>query len=231
MGRLMERPIDIIVPVHNEVESVDEFYARCAALRLAEALIFVDNASTDGTLARLDAHPGLRVVRHDTNLGWGASVRDGIAATEGECIVIVDADLEYPPEAIPTLLAALEHTPAVYASRFRGPRPPDMPLARRVGNRVMTGFFNLLFSQRLTDFATGMKAVRRSAVPLERLQQNGWEHGAEIAALIALSGHRIGEISVEYTPRQSGSSKMRHLREAVRVVYFLVRYRLRGRTD
>jgi hypothetical protein len=35
--RLMERPIDIIVPVHNEVESVDEFYARCAALRLAEA--------------------------------------------------------------------------------------------------------------------------------------------------------------------------------------------------
>lgn len=227
----MERTVDIVVPVHNEVESVDEFYARCADLALAEALIFVDNASTDGTVARLSAHPGLRLIRHDTNLGWGASVRDGIAATTGERIVIVDADLEYPPEAIPRLLAALEQTPAVYASRFLGARPPDMPLARRLGNRLMTGFFNVLFGQRLTDFATGMKAVRRSAVPLERLQQNGWEHGAEIAALIALSGHRIGEIAVEYTPRQAGRSKMRHLREAVKVIYFLLRYRLRGRTD
>jgi glycosyltransferase involved in cell wall biosynthesis len=223
--------IDIVVPVHNEVESVDEFYARCDRLGLADALIFVDNASTDGTLARLAAHPRLRVVRHDTNLGWGASVRDGIAATDGACIVIVDADLEYPPEAIPQLLAALQQTPAVYASRFLGMQPPDMPLARRLGNRLMTGFFNRLFGQRLTDFATGMKAVRRDAVPLERLRQNGWEHGAEIAALIALSGHRIGEIAVDYAPRQRGASKMRHLREAVKVVYFLLRYRLRGRTD
>ena len=227
----MERPIDIVVPVHNEVDSVDEFYARVTRLGLAESLIFVDNASTDGTLDRLAACERATVIRHATNLGWGASVRDGIAASDGRAIVIVDADLEYPPEAIPTLLAALEQSPVVYASRFRGAHPPAMPWARRVGNRLMTGFFNLLFGQRLTDFATGMKAMRRQAVPLERLRQNGWEHGAEIAALIALSGHQIAEIAVDYAPRQSGSSKMRHLREAVRVVYFLVRYRLRGRTD
>jgi glycosyltransferase involved in cell wall biosynthesis len=227
----MGRPVDIVVPVLNECESIDEFYARVERLGLADALIFVDNASTDGTLERLAAHPRARVIRHATNLGWGASVRDGIAATDGECIVIVDADLEYPPEAIPRLVAALDQVPAVYASRFRGARPPQMPLARRMGNQMMTGFFNLLFGQRLTDFATGMKAVRRGAVPLERLRQNGWEHGAEIAALIALSGHRIAEVAVDYAPRQRGRSKMRHLREALKVLYFLLRYRLRGRTD
>ncbi|HSP98925.1 MAG TPA: glycosyltransferase family 2 protein [Candidatus Dormibacteraeota bacterium] len=223
--------VDVVVPVLNEADSIDEFVSRCADLGLAEALIFVDNASTDGTLDRLAAYPHARVIRHATNLGWGASVRDGIAAGSGDCIVIVDADLEYPPEAIPRLLAALQHSPAVYASRFLGPRPPAMPLARRVGNRMMSRFFNLLFAQHVTDFATGMKAVRRAAVPLERLRQNGWEHGAEIAALIALSGHRIDEIAVEYNPRQAGRSKMRHLREAMKVLYFLLRYRLQGRTD
>jgi hypothetical protein len=96
----------------------------------------------------------------------------------------------------------------------------------------MTGFFNLLFGQRLTDFATGHEGdAPQAPCRSSGCQQNGWEHGAEIAALIALSGHQIAEIAVDYAPRQSGSSKMRHLREAVRVVYFLVRYRLRGRTD
>lgn len=224
----MGRPLDIVVPVFNEVGSIDEFYARVERLGLADALIFVDNASTDGTLAKLDALPRARVIRHATNQGWGASVRDGIAASDGERIVLIDADLEYPPEAIPRLLAALEHSPAVYCSRFRGPRPPAMPLARRAGNALMSGFYNLLFGQRTTDFATGMKGVRRAAVPLHRLRQNGWEHGAEIAALIALSGHRIEEIQVDYTPRQRGRSKMSHLSVAFKVIICLLGYRLRG---
>jgi glycosyltransferase involved in cell wall biosynthesis len=227
----MGRPLDIVVPVFNEVGSIDEFYARVDRLGLADALIFVDNASTDGTLAKLAALPRGRVIRHASNEGWGASVRDGIAASDGERIVLIDADLEYPPEAIPRLLDALEHSPAVYCSRFRGPHPPDMPLARRLGNAMMSGFYNLLFGQRTTDFATGMKGVRRGAIPLYRLRQNGWVHGAEIAALIALSGHQIEEIPVEYAPRQRGRSKMSHLSVALSVIIHLLGYRLRGIGD
>ena len=220
--------VDIIVPVCNEVGSIDELYARVDRLALADRLIFVDNASTDGTLERLAACAKARVIRHATNEGWGASVRDGIAASDGELIVLVDADLEYPPEEIPRLLAALQQHPVVYCSRFRGPRPPDMPLARRLGNALMSGFFNSLFAQHTTDFATGMKGLRRAAVPLARLRQNGWVHGAEIAALIAFAGHRIEEIAVAYTPRQRGRSKLRPVREALKVIAYLLAYRLRG---
>ena len=97
------RALDIVVPIRNEVDSIDEFHARVERLGLADALIFVDNASTDGTLERLAACPRVRVIRHATDEGWGASMRDGIAASDGELIVIIDADLEYPPEAIPRL--------------------------------------------------------------------------------------------------------------------------------
>jgi glycosyltransferase involved in cell wall biosynthesis len=223
----MTGSVDIVVPVRNEVDSIDEFYARVERLGLADALLFIDNASTDGTPERLAAYPRARVIRHARNEGWGASMRDGIAASEANCLVFIDADLEYPPEAIPRLLAALEHSPVVYCSRFLGARPA-MPLLRRLGNSVMSGFYNLLFRQHVTDFATGMKGVRRGAVPLERLRRDGFEHGAEIAALIALAGCAIGEIAIEYTPRRHGRSKMRHLREAAKVLSYLLVYRLRG---
>jgi glycosyltransferase involved in cell wall biosynthesis len=225
----MPPSVDIVVPVLNEAASIDEFIARVERLGLADSLIFVDNGSTDGTLERLAAHRCARVIRHATNEGWGASVRDGIAAGTGDHIVIIDADLEYPPEAIPDLVAALGRSTVVYASRFRGAEPPAMPRLRRFGNVAMSRFYNALFGQRVTDFATGMKAVRRNALPLERLRQNGFEHGAEIAALAALAGCAIDEIAVEYRPREHGRSKMRHVHEAVKVLWYLLVYRVRGR--
>jgi glycosyltransferase involved in cell wall biosynthesis len=232
LGEVKSIPkVDIIVPVFNEEASIDEFYARVERLGYADALIFVDNGSTDGTVERLANCRRAQVILHATNEGWGASVRDGIKASDGEIVVLIDGDLEYPPEAIPNLVEALQHSPVVYCSRFLGPRPPDMPWSRRLGNAVMSGIYNLLFRQRTTDFATGMKGLRRHTVPLERLRRNGFEHGAEIAALIAFAGHRIREIPVEYTPRQRGRSKMRHLREALKVVFFFLVYRIRGTVD
>ncbi|MGH7786047.1 MAG: glycosyltransferase family 2 protein [Candidatus Binatia bacterium] len=225
------RAVDIVVPVRNEVDCIDELYARFERLGLADCLIFVDNASTDGTAQRLAACVQARVIRHTTDEGWGASVRDGIAASKAELLVIVDADLEYPPETVPAVLAALRDHPVVYGSRFLGPQPPDMPWLRRAGNGLMSAFYNRLFGQQVTDLATGLKGLRRGAIPLERLRRNGFEHGAEIAALIALSGHRIAEIAVPYAPRRRGRSKMRHLRVALTVVGLFVRYRLRGRID
>ncbi|MDX2168168.1 MAG: glycosyltransferase family 2 protein [Deltaproteobacteria bacterium] len=220
--------LSIVVPICNEVDSVDEFFRRVDALGLADCLIFVDNASTDGTLDRLAALPRGRLIRHATNEGWGASVRDGIAASDSRLIVLMDGDLEYPPEVLPALLEALRRHPVVYGSRFRGAAPPDMPLARRLGNALMSRFYNLLYGQRTSDFATGLKGLQRAAAPWQRLRLNGWEHGAEIAVLLAFAGNQIAEIAVDYAPRQRGRSKMRHVREALKVIGYLLWFRLRG---
>jgi len=220
--------VDIVVPILNEVESLDTFITRLDRLGLRAALLFVDNGSTDGTLEALARH-GARVLRHDRNLGYGASVRDGINAGRGDKIVIIDADLEYPPEAIPRLLDALDREPVVYCSRFLGAAPPPMPTFRLFGNRLLSGIANVLYGQRTTDLYTGMKGLRRRDLPLAALRRGGFEHGAEIAALIAFSGHRIAEIGVDYTPRQRGHSKMRHIPETAKLVAYLFAYWLRGR--
>ena len=65
-----------------------------------------------------------------------------------------------------------------------------MPLFRRLGNRVVSALYNLLFRQSTTDLYTGMKGLRKDVLDLSVLQKDGFEHGAEIAALIAMSGQR-----------------------------------------
>lgn len=224
----MKREIDIVVPVLNEEESIDEFWDRVARLGYADALIFVDNASCDGTVARIESHPGARLIRHARNQGYGASLRDGIAGGEAPLVAIIDADLEYPPEALPALIETLRQHPVVYCSRFLGSHPPEMPLLRRLGNRLMTGLYNALFGQNATDLYTGMKGFQRGAVPLHLLRKDGFEHGAELAALIALSGRRIHEIAVDYRPRRQGASKMRHAPEALKLAFYVLWYWLRG---
>jgi glycosyltransferase involved in cell wall biosynthesis len=221
------RSVDIMVPVFNEEANIDDFYTRVERLGYADSLVFVDNGSTDGTLDCLARYPNVKVIRHSTNEGYGASVRDGFASCERELFVIIDVDLEYPPETIPHLIDALETEPVVYCSRFLGPVPPAMPLFRRVGNRVVSALYNFLFGQATTDLYTGMKGLRRASLDLRALEKDGFEHGAEIASLIAMSGHRIAEIPVEYFPRNQGISKMRHIPESLKLVFYIVYYWMR----
>ena len=101
-----------------------------------------------------------------------------------------------------------------------------MPLVRRLGNRAISGIFNLLFGQRMTDLYTGMKAIRRDALRGVELQQNGFEHVLELSARLAVAGHRIHEVAVVYTPRSQGVSKMRHIPETLKYVWLVARYRL-----
>jgi glycosyltransferase involved in cell wall biosynthesis len=222
------RSVDIVVPVFNEAECVDELYDRVARLGLADALLFVDNGSTDGTVACIERR-GARLVRHARNLGWGASIRDGIHAGDGERIVVIDADLEYPPETIPSILAALDQHVLVFGSRFLGPEPPTMSRTRIAGNRVMSGVFNALFGQHTTDFCTGLRGIRRSALPLAELRCAGWDHAVELSAMAVEAGHRIAEVPVRYEPRDRGRSKMRHVPVALGLVRSMLAFRLRGR--
>lgn len=218
--------VEIVAPVLNERDSIEDFCARVERIGYAGGLICVDNASSDGTPELLETKPGVRLIRHDCNLGYGASIRDGIAATRSARVVIIDADLEYPPEIIPELIAALERHAVVYGSRFLSSRPPDMPLLRRLGNRVVSSVFNLFFRQSTTDFYTGVKALRREAVDCLRLSRNGFEHVVEMGVQLSRAGFRICEIPVSYEPRRRGVSKMRHLPELLKYVWFITRYRL-----
>lgn len=225
LGRV-SRSLSIIVPVYNEESSIDDFFERIDRLGLADALVFVDNASTDSTLARIEALPKGKVIRHAENLGYGASVRDGLAASDSDDIIITDADLEFPPEIIPEMLEALRDHRVVHGSRFLD-RTPRMTFVRRVGNRFISGFYNILFRQHTTDLCTGVKGMRREAFALDELRLDGFDGAMEIAVLFAISGAEIHDVALVYEPRVRGRSKMRHVPELLRFMRCLVGFWLR----
>src|SRR5437870_9708318 len=105
--------LSIVLPAHNEAENVAPM---CAALKAVLAplgryeLIFVDDGSTDGTLAALRAaaarDPSLRYVAFTRNFGHQAALRAGLRYARGRATVVMDADFEHPPELIPALVDA-----------------------------------------------------------------------------------------------------------------------------
>jgi glycosyltransferase involved in cell wall biosynthesis len=222
----MTPSVDIVVPVFNEAQTVGELFERLCAACPNARVVFVDNGSTDGTLETISALPGAHVIRHAENLGYGQSLRDGIAASSGDYIVMIDADLEYLPEDVPAVVAALAGAEAVYGSRFLGRRFADggMPLSRRLGNALVTGLFNVLFRQNLTDLYTGLRGVRRSAWPASRMERPGFEMVLELAARLVKAGGRIKEVPVAYEPRARGESKMRHVPEFVKFARCVVHF-------
>jgi hypothetical protein len=100
-----------------------------------------------------------------------------------------------------------------------------MPAARALGNRLVTTLFNVLFRQRLTDLYTGIRGVRRAALP-RGLGSMGFELVLEMSARLAQAGVRIAEVPVRYSPRTRGRSKMRHVHEFVKFAYLLIAFRV-----
>lgn len=218
--------VDVIIPVYNEEKILGSFYQRLMALPIPLHPIFIDNASTDNSLQIIKAFPGATVIEHSRNEGYGASLRDGIRSAKADRIVIIDADCEYPPEAIPEMVRRLDDCAIIYASRFLENQQTKMPWLKVLGNRLITQLFNRLFNQHLTDLYTGSKAFRREVVADLPLEQDGFEHVLEFAARLARKGTRIEEMHVLFSPRQTGVSKMSHVNETCKYLYYLFYYHL-----
>lgn len=222
---------DIIVPVYNERDNLPQLLARLRALPdfASFNLVFVDNASTDGSVEFIGNIPGVTLIRHPRNLGYGASLRSGMAAASTGKIVIIDADCEYPPECIPLLLQALSTNHVVYASRLLGKssaQQAGMSLLKWWGNRTISAAYNMLFSQHVTDLYTGCKALRIECLKGIDLQRDGFEQVLELAARLAVRGYSIHEVAVDFSPRSRGTSKMSHLSETIKYFFWLLFYRL-----
>jgi len=219
---------DIVVPIYNEQETVPDLLRRLRDSCPGARLIFVDNASTDGTRDRLEEGGVTDLVRHAENLGYGRSLLDGMRHGSGEYVIVIDADLEYFPEDIPALVECLGTSPAVIGSRFLagGRSPPAMQWYRSLGNGLVTVLFNKLFGQRLTDLYTGVRGFRRSVLPLDELESGGFEFVLELSARLVHAGVDIAEVPARYRPRVTGRSKMRHVPEFVKFARRLVVLRI-----
>ena len=221
--------VSVVVPVYNEVKTIQELLGRIRALPLETEIILVDDYSTDGTrdvLAREAEKPNTRVLLHGHNQGKGAAVRTGLAAITGDVVIIQDADLEYDPADYPTLLRPIQlgRSKVVYGSRFLGEHKA-MYFWHSVGNKFLTLVCNVLFNTTLTDMETCYKVFTADIARNLRLKSDRWGFDPEITAKILRSGHRIYEVPISYNGREFWEGKKIRWHHAFDILLTLLRYR------
>ena len=222
--------LSVIIPVYNEVESIQTIIQRVQATKLAHEIILVDDGSKDGTrdiLGTLDGKNGLRVILHEKNKGKGAAVRTGMNAAQGDILLIQDADLEYDPRDYPELIKPIEEGLAdvVYGSRFLGRAHRVTMFWHMVANKSLTLMTNILYDTILTDMETGYKVFRKEVIAGMVIRANSFNFEPEFTAKILKRKYRIYEVPITFNPRDYTQGKKIKLHDAFEAVWALIKYR------
>lgn len=218
----------VIIPALNEAESIGVVLAAIPA-GLAAEVIVVDNGSTDDTAARALA-AGARVVREDRR-GYGFACAAGVAATQADIMVFLDADLSDFPEEMAALLAPIRAGQAdlVLGSRFLAGNLSRsvMPPQQRFGNWLASRLMQRLYRIPVTDLSP-FRAVRRDVLLALDMREMTYGWPTEMMVKAARRGYRLIEIPVRYRARYAGRSKVSGtVRGAILAAYYILGTTLR----
>jgi glycosyltransferase involved in cell wall biosynthesis len=227
--------VSIIVPAYNEEATIVEILEKVRAQRVEDVafeVIVVNDASNDGTLARLRARPELydTLLSHENNGGKGAAVKTGLRAATGEYILFQDADLEYDPAEYQNLLLPVLRFDAdvVLGSRFLAPRYTRVHyLWHKIGNKAITNIFNVMFNKTFTDLYTCYLLFRRGLVTADELRTAGWEQQAEILCLAVRRSRTHYEVPISYHGRTYDQGKKIRAHHALDVIRTIITMRFR----
>jgi glycosyltransferase involved in cell wall biosynthesis len=228
-GALTDPLLSVVMPVYNELATVEEMIRRVLAVPIRTELIVVDDCSTDGTrdlLSRLQPDLGFTLLLQPRNAGKGSALRRGFDAVRGDLVIIQDADLEYSPEEFPELIELIcqGRADVVYGSRFLG-RHRVFMFTHYAGNRLLTFITNVLYNTMLSDMETCYKVMRTEVLRSMRLESDGFGIEPELTAKIFKRGFRVYEVPITYDGRGYEEGKKITWRDGMVALWVLLKYR------
>ncbi len=219
----MER-ISVIIPAYNEenglAEVVTGLRARLEATGHPFDVVVVDDGSVDGT-AEVASALGVRLVSHSRNLGYGAALKSGIRAAEGEYILICDGDGSYPPESIPALLERMDSHDMVVGSRTGF--SVDRPFFRRLAKGILRRLAIYLSESDIPDLNSGLRVFRkRSALDYFPILPAGYSFTTTITLAMLCNEGSVAYVPINYSKRR-GRSKIRPVRDTLNFLILIIR--------
>lgn len=221
--------LSVIIPVYNEVKTIEEVIARVKATGFANEIILVDDGSSDGSteiLKKYQGQPGFQVIICDVNRGKGAAVREGIKAAKSKYAIIQDADFEYDPKDYAKLMPVIESGKAdvVYGSRFME-NTEYFYLRSLAANKLLTFLTNVLYHTKLTDMETCYKLFEVEKVREIPLHSRRFEFEPELTTKLLKRGYKIVEVPISYNGRSYDEGKKIRPKDGFIALWTLLKYR------
>lgn len=211
--------ISIVIPVYNEQDTIADVIEKVNSVATESGwdfeIVVVNDGSSDNTGAAIDAFKGrnrITVLHHEKNGGKGRAIRTGLEKVTKELTIIQDADLEYYPEDIGSLIDNMQRQTGdvIYGSRTLGARAGLSKKRRNLfafGVEVVNIAVLAIYRKRLTDEATCYKLFKTSDLRKMNLTCEGFEFCPEVTAKSYRMGLDIKEIPIRYSPRSHTEGK------------------------
>ena len=215
--------ISVIVPAYNEEQIIGEVLKRIhTALNKTEYLyeiLVVDDGSSDQTAAEAQK-AGAKVFQHPYNIGNGAAIKTGIRNSQGDIIVMMDADGQHPPEDIPRLLEKIDPYDLVVGARMK---ESDSAFHRDIANKVYNLLASYVSGRKIEDLTSGFRAIKASvARSIVYLLPNQFSYPTTMTLAILRSGRSLTYIPI-VSAKRVGKSKIRLIRDGIRFLLIILR--------
>ena len=221
--------ISLFFPVYNDERTIRDVAEN--ALRILKEvagryeIIIVDDGSPDKSgeiadeLAR--KHNCIRVIHHMHNLGYGAALKSGAAASHYEWICMIDGDDEYDVRDLRKMLSVRQYYLLIIAFRYK-----KLYSAKRIFiSYIYNSLLRFIFRTKFRDISTGIRVIHRSVLEEIELKSNSPFVGAELAIKSMLRGFPVGEVGIQTFPRTFGQGSATSMKNIVSTIKDMLRMR------
>ena len=218
--------ISVVIPCFNEENGIGQVLAELTRVlsstpgcESAEVIV-VDDGSTDATAARA-AEGGARLVRHPHRVGYGYSLKDGIAAASHDIIVIADGDGSYPLTEIPRLLARMQQGCDMVVGARSGPHYRESAVKAPLRG-ILKMLVEFTAGRKVPDANSGLRVFRKSTVtPYLPHLSNAFSFTTSLTLAYMLTGRFVEYEPINYRAR-TGKTHVRLFRDSLRTLQYIV---------
>ncbi len=214
--------VSIIIPAYNEEEAIGSALQKMVDLKLQEIyeIIVVDDGSQDRT-SEIAAEFPVRLFRHHSNKGYGASLKTGIRKAKGDYVILMDSDGQHDPKYIREIEVRLENADLVIGERSQ---TSFQVKRRKAGKRLIKRIGEYLVEQKLPDYNSGFRGFHRETISgMLHLMPNGFSFSTTSTLAFLKEGYNIDTFPMEVSERIGRKSNVKMVRDGSKTILLLFR--------